>query len=116
MFKRLKRIFSELPEADQKSLVDFGEFLLSRVDRNPPSLEINLIPRPETESVVAAIKRLTQTYPMLDKGQLFNETSSLMTQHIMQGRAASDVIDELETLFTKHYNRFLENSKEPCDN
>jgi len=25
MFKRLKHIFSELPEADQKSLVDFGE-------------------------------------------------------------------------------------------
>jgi len=107
MFKRLKHIFSELPEADQKSLVDFGEFLLSRVDRNPPSLEINLIPRPETESVVSAIKRLTQSYPMLDRGKLFNETSSLMTQHVMQGRATSDVIDDLETLFTKHYHQFL---------
>lgn len=111
MFKRLKHIFSELPQADQKSLVDFGEFLLSRVDRNPPSLEINLIPRPETENVIAAIKRLTQSYPMLERGQLFNETSHLMTQHVMQGRAASDVIDELEILFIKHYNRFLENSR-----
>ncbi len=111
MFKRLKHIFSELPEAEQKSLVDFGEFLLSRVDRNPPSLEINLIPRPETESVIAAIKRLTQSYPMLERGQLFNETSSLMTQHVMQGRAASEVIDELEALFVKHYHRFLEKSQ-----
>jgi hypothetical protein len=108
MFKRLKKIFSELPDADQKSLVDFGEFLLSRVDRNPPSLEINIIPRPETESVIAAIKRLTQSYPMLERGQLFNETSHLMTQHVMQGRSAPEVIDELEALFTKHYHRFLE--------
>lgn len=111
MFKRLKQIFSELPEDNQKSLVDFGEFLLSRVDRNPPPLEINLIPRPENENVIAAIKRLTQSYPMLERGQLFNETSHLMTQHIMQGRAASEVIDELEKIFVQHYNRFLEKTQ-----
>lgn len=107
MFKRLKHIYSALPAAEQKSLLDFAEFLLSRVEQHSPPLEINLIARPPTESVVAAIKRLSQTYPMLDKGQLFHETSALMTQHLMQGRPAAEVIDELETLFMKHYNRFL---------
>lgn len=111
MFKRLKQIYGELPDSEQKTLLDFAEFLLSRVDKNPPLLELNPLPRPETETVVAAIKRLTQTYPMLDRGQLFNETSSLMTQHIMQGRAAVEIIDELEILFQNHYKRFLEHTK-----
>jgi hypothetical protein len=108
MLKRLKHIFSELPEAEQKNLLDFAEFLLSRVETIAPPLEINLIPRPTQETVVAAIKRLTQTYPMLDRGQLFNETSTLMTQHIMQGRIASEVIDNLEAVFIKHYQRVIQ--------
>ena len=37
-----------------------------------------LIPRPETESVIAAIKRLSKTYPMLERKLLFNQTSILM--------------------------------------
>jgi len=109
MLKRLKQLFSELPAPEQKTLLDFAAFLHSRLEKNPPSLEINIIPRPDNESVVAAIKRLTRSYPMLDRGQLFNETSHLMTQHVMHGRAVSDVIDELEQLFDKHYQRFLEN-------
>lgn len=63
------------------------------------------IPRPESESVVAAIRRLSQTFPMLDKEALLHETSALMTAHLMQGRGAVEVIDELEIVFRRHYER-----------
>ncbi|MEY3219413.1 MAG: hypothetical protein RIT27_770 [Pseudomonadota bacterium] len=109
MLKRLKKVFSALPATEQQSVLDFAEFLHSRLENKPPLLEINLIPRPDNESVIAAIKRLTRSYPMLDRGQLFNETSHLMTQHIMQGRETSLVIDDLERLFDQHYQRFLNN-------
>ena len=45
---------------------------------------------------------------MLDRSRMLNETSSLMTQHVIHGRAAGEVIDELEQLFRRHYERFRE--------
>jgi hypothetical protein len=58
--------------------------------------------------VVKAIKRLSESYFMLDKDHMINETSALMAQHIMQGRAAAEVIDELEAVFSRHYQKRLE--------
>ena len=81
-----------------------GEFYAPQVD---PTQEPQVIPRPENESVVAAIKRLTATYPMLDKPQLLNETSALMTKHVMQGVGVVEVIDELEDLFLRFYNELI---------
>jgi len=104
--KRLQHIFRKLSAADQKTLLDFAVFLESRIPTQVIE-KINEIPRPAEETVIAAIKRLSQTYPMLDKSQIFGETSALMTQHIMQGRSAVDVIDELENVFSQHYERFI---------
>jgi hypothetical protein len=72
-------------------------------DSEPPRPEA--IPRPDTETVVAAIRRLTATYPMLERDRLLHETSELMTGHVMQGRPATEVIDELEIVFRRHYER-----------
>ena len=101
---RLQEIFKRLAKDDQKTLLDFAEFLVARI---PPELisKPNLLPRPAEESVIAAIKRLSQSYPMLDKSDMFGKTSALMTQHLMQGRSAIEVIDELETLFSQHYEK-----------
>jgi hypothetical protein len=44
---------------------------------------------------------------MLDKPQLLNETSVLMTQHVMQGREAEEVIAEMEALFERFYQDLL---------
>lgn len=44
---------------------------------------------------------------MLEKEILFHQTSSLMTQHIMQGRDPKEVIDELEEIFKKQYENYL---------
>jgi len=45
---------------------------------------------------------------MLEKPELLNASSVLMTQHVMQGRAIDEVIDELETLFERFYQELLD--------
>ena len=45
---------------------------------------------------------------MLDKPQLLNESSVLMTQHVMQGRDVNEVIDDLEVLFARFYQDLLD--------
>lgn len=113
--RRLLRAFRALGAGSRENLLAFAEFLQDRGDRpgagdggaegnpdNPmpaPSLE----PRPAEESVVAAIKRLRRSYPMLDGGTMLHETSALMAAHVLQGREAQAVIDELETLFATRY-------------
>ena len=110
--KKLLRQFRKLEAQQQLMMLEFAAFLQSRtVEENkvPEPLPEPLdIPRPAEESVVKAIKRLTATYPMLAKDKILNQTSSLMAQHIMQGRAAMDVIDELEEIFKSHYMALLE--------
>ena len=106
---KLAKIFAALPEQEQKTLLDFAEFLQSRAPQiQPESIEPVDIPRPEDESVIAAIKRLNQTYPMVERSTVFNETSELMMQHMLRGRAAEDIIDELEQLFERRFREFIE--------
>ena len=110
--KKLLREFRKLDKQQQQSLQEFAEFLASRsnTDEHAP-VEVQVpesIPRPKEESVVKAIKRLSATYPMLEKDKILNQTSSLMAQHIMQGREAVEVIDELEVIFKTHYEKLKE--------
>lgn len=103
--RRLLRLFRALSESKQSSLLDYAEFLLARVLPEAESVPQTPQPieRPAQESVVKAIKRLRETYPMLDRAKLIHETSALMSQHLVQGRSAVEVIDELEALFSRHY-------------
>ena len=57
--------------------------------------------------MVKAIRRLSATYPMLDKSKMLNQTSSLVAQHVMQGRETKAVIDELEVVFESHYRKLV---------
>lgn len=104
--KRLQEIFSGLTPAAAQQLLEFAEFLYVRHAAvvAAPLLRQD-IPRPAQESVIKAIKRLSATYPMLDRGKMLHETSALMTQHVVQGRDATAVIDDLEALFRQHYAR-----------
>jgi hypothetical protein len=105
---RLQQIFKQLPPEHQQTLLAFAEFLQTRVVSKPtPPLQPKYIPRPPEESVVAAIKRLSKSYPMLNKAKMLDETSSLMTEHILQGRDKVAVIDELEAIFEQHYEEFV---------
>jgi len=103
--KRLSRIFQQLPPIQQQTLLSFAEFLHARLPKPLPAPEPKLLPRPPNESVILAIKRLSKSYPMLDKAVLLNETSRLMTEHIIQGRDRIEVIDELEAIFLQHYQK-----------
>lgn len=108
--RRLLRLFRALPESRRQGLLDYGEYLLGK-DRLPDEAADTHtpldIPRPQQENVVKAIKRLTATYPMLDRGKLLHDTSALMTQHMIHGRQAAEVIDELELVFRRHYETHL---------
>ncbi len=103
---RLTALYHRLPAAGRETLLAFAEFLLERSGSALP-LDITPTPseRPAQESVVAAIKRLSASYHMLDRSRMLHETSGLMTEHLMQGRPANEVIDELEELFRRHYQK-----------
>ncbi|RMG56563.1 MAG: Crp/Fnr family transcriptional regulator [Gammaproteobacteria bacterium] len=111
--QRLLKLFRKLDEEGQGTLLAFAEFLASRKDgedapaREPVSEPLD-IPRPKEESVPAAIRRLAQTYPMINRDSLFHQTSALMAQHVMQGRPAEEVIDELEALFAEAWRKLAE--------
>ena len=116
---QLVDLFQKLPAAEQASLIAYAEFLLSRAGAvsarapAPPPEPVVIpepepIPRPTRESVVRAVKRLAQTYPMLDKSKMLNDTSTLVMQHVIQGRDAIEVIDELEIVFERYYAQLKE--------
>ncbi len=113
--RRLLQLFRGLPEDRRAGLLDYAEYLRSRAGAPqaaaaPAQGPLNL-PRPDEEAVVKAIKRLMANYPMLDRGKLLNETSELMTQHVLHRRPAKEVIDELEALFLQHYEAHVEAGK-----
>ena len=106
--RELAELYDSLNDESRASLFDYAEFLVSRggmVEREiGDPLEI---PRPEEETVVGAIKRLKQTYPMIESMSVFSEASSLMTEHMINGRDATEVIDDMEKLFEEFYTRLL---------
>ncbi|VAW98068.1 hypothetical protein MNBD_GAMMA20-64 [hydrothermal vent metagenome] len=106
--KKLLAQFKCLSEIQRETLLSFAEFLTTQAPQDQaeatPLPEPRYTPRPEQESVIAAIKRLNATYFMLEnRAALLNETSLLMTQHVMQGRDIREVIDELETVFARFF-------------
>ena len=112
--KRLLEVHSALTPDNRGSLLSFAEFLLSRqpAEQNttvdaapaPPTTPLD-IPRPDDETVVGAIRRLRETYPMVPRKAVFQQSSTLMTQHIVAGTDVTVVVTELETLFLDEYNK-----------
>ena len=114
--EKLLDILEKLSSTDQAAVASFAEFLLSRSSTDKAVIETvssfpaevpdpESIPRPQEEKVVSAVKRLSKTYFMLDKKKMLGVTSDLMTQHLIHGRDALEVIDELERVFEKHYRQ-----------
>lgn len=114
--QQLLEIYRMLGPAEQATLQAFAEFLCQR-DRAgrdaPPAVSVAIpeptaIARPPGESVVAGLKRLSKTYPMLSKTEMLNATSELVARHILSGDDSAGVIDQLEDIFRQHYHRFRE--------
>lgn len=100
------RLFRQLPRADRRTLLAFAAFLAegrTQITGEAGPLEPAALPRPAEETVVAAIRRLSKAYFMLEPSRLLDDTSALMSAHLLQGRPASTVIDELEAVFARHY-------------
>jgi hypothetical protein len=112
--QQLLDIFDRLDLQQRQTLLSFAAFLSTQesvgdVPEEERLLQPKRIERPPEESVVKAIKRLSKSYFMLEREMLLDETSSLMMAHTMQGRDAKLVIDELEALFARHYQNYLDN-------
>lgn len=106
----LLKVFAGLDAQNQASLLSYARFLQAEqgpLADNEAQLQHPLSPepieRPPEESVVAAIRRLSKTYFMLNKDELLHSASGLMSAHVLQGRPAQEVIDELESLFSNAY-------------
>lgn len=116
--QQLSEIFRQLDAGAQEMLLTFADFLVSRspAQKAPRMREPVVIPEPEQierpagETVIAGLKRLSRTYPMLDKSVMLSATSDLVAQHIMQGTDTAAVIDELETIFEKQYRLMKEDA------
>lgn len=108
--KTLIELFRSLDASQRETLAAFAEFLARRSPApEMPVAAIEMpqqIDRPENESVVRAIKRLSATYPMLDRKKLLHQTSNLVTEHVMQGRNAPEVIDDIERIFAEQYEKY----------
>jgi len=105
--KKLIRLYDALAPAEREMLSSFAEFLVTRTTKNQTIEEPVEIKRPPEESIVAAIKRLSASYPMLNKSKLLSDVSEKVTQHVVYGRKASDVIDELEVFFQQNYVQYV---------
>ncbi|HYN79489.1 MAG TPA: hypothetical protein VES73_17035 [Lamprocystis sp. (in: g-proteobacteria)] len=109
--RHLTRLLRTLGDDDRRTLLAFAQYLAAggraAMAPEPPTTPVAL-PRPERESVIAAVRRLSQTYPMLDRGAMLNDSSALVSAHVLQGRQAALVIDDLETLFLRHYHEYQE--------
>ena len=117
--QQLTELFQQLGASDQATLLDFAAFLANRtpaprvVVKTEPELvpEPEIIERPAQESVVGALKRLSKSYPMLDKTVMLGATSELVATTIMQGSDPVAVIDELEVIFKGHYEQLKSGNK-----
>ena len=119
--ERLREIFVALDASGRSTLLAFAEFLWTRAgSMTPPAaaarsavqgraepVALVPIPRPEKEAVVAAIKRLRRTYPMLNRNAMLNEVYTLMNQHVLEGQPSQEVIDELERVFERCYRDWV---------
>ena len=112
--RKLIKLFKALNVSKQETLISFAEFLLAQIkedkepdleqgDKKETITEPLDIERPENESVIKGIKRLSETYPMVDKDNILHPISDLMTAHMLQGKEAKQIIDELEAVFLKEY-------------
>lgn len=119
--------FRKLSREDAHSLLRFAAFLAENASTGNPSLaaspspaveqssseaeptipEPTRTPRPDNERVVDALKRLSNDYQMLEKKKLLDKASGLVAQHIMFGKPAGEVIDQIEKLFADAYEAFV---------
>lgn len=114
--KKLLAAWRLLEKEERRTVRLFAEFLTQQTEHNrkstpPPDAPLT-IPKPKKESAVFALKRLKQTYPMIEADlALLDEASQLLLKKIM-GSTDEEVIDELEQLFKRRYQTWQLNNSD----
>jgi hypothetical protein len=104
--EKLLEIYKKLPDSEQAKVLSFAEFTAANCELRDIKVEQPVfVEGPADESVVAGIKRLSGVYHMIDRSKILHETSALMAEHMLQGRAAAEVIDDVERLFERTYQK-----------
>ena len=110
--KTLVELYEAMDDERKRSLCDFADFLYAQAEpigkEIPPPEDV---PRPETETVVGAVKRLKTKSHMVESMTVFSSASALMTDHMVKGRDVVEVIDEMELLFEDAYNKLLQDAE-----
>ena len=119
----LELLLRQLTAEQRRTVIDFARFLVEENKRRgagatstedaaetetgeAPATEPLAIPRPAEEKPVHALKRLKANYPMLTGESLFSEAANLMMRHHMMGHDGGEVIDEMEQLFARAYQKW----------
>jgi hypothetical protein len=121
--RKLCKLYSSLNDNDRLTLMKFAEFLLaestsqdeisegegisngSSLAALTPFPEPKVIPAPENENVIKAIKRIAKMYYMVDKSKMLDTTSTLMTEHLIHGRPAQEIVADVEKSFKQEYDK-----------
>ncbi len=111
--RKLCKLYKGLSDDQRKTLLVFAEFLNEKfadtgiIKEAEAVLQLPvLIEATENESVVKGIKRLKSSYFMIEDDNLLHEVSSLMSEHIMKGVSAEDIIPRIEAVFKKFYQQY----------
>ncbi|MCX7893309.1 MAG: hypothetical protein N2544_13205 [Burkholderiales bacterium] len=99
----LQALLARLGDDDRRTLLAFARFLAAHGGA-PGASERVVLPRPESETVVQAVKRLNASYPGLERRKLVARVGVLLSSHMVDGRDAASVIDELEALYLAAYS------------
>jgi len=110
--KKLLHFYRDMAAVDQHALLRYAEFLFEQQKAVTVDFEIEapkITEAAENETVVGALKRLSASYPMLDKSKMLDETSALMSDHLLKGKSKEDVIVEFNLLFEEQYKKLRDN-------
>lgn len=116
--RKLCKLYSTLNDNDRLTLMKFAEFLLAESENQEEDVVIasfpepKMIPAPENENVIKAIKRIGKIYYMVDKSKMLDATSTLMTEHLIQGRPAREIVADVEKHFKQEYEKLYAEYKE----
>jgi hypothetical protein len=96
---RLVELWERLDPEARRTLVEYAEFLAVRAGGaaapvDPPA-------RVPGETVLQAVNRLNRSYPGLRRTALMQPVGELLAQHMVDARAAEEVIDALEALYAQ---------------
>lgn len=114
--RKLCKFYKSLRESERETLLSFAEFLNSKQTASEVANKVEaVLHKPllsiaeDNESVVKGIKRLKTSYFMIDDEDLLHQVSSLMSEHIMKGVSAQDVIPKIEAVFEQFYQDYKNN-------